>query len=111
MYQKSCTYLDIAMYLVSSLFDKIVVSERARSARSFTDYEINEPFANAERERANRKNMNMMEETIRSIQHYLYCPHRWGSLKLDKAWAENFFRDKAIVCMTVCTRPESSLYN
>ena len=36
-----------------------------------------------------------MEITIRSIQHYLYCPHRWGLLEIDKAWAENFFVTKA----------------
>lgn len=39
--------------------------------------------------------MSMMEITIRSIQHYLYCPHRWGLLEIDKAWAENFFVTKA----------------
>ena len=39
--------------------------------------------------------MNMMEITIRSIQHYLYCPHRWGLIEIDKAWAENFFVTKA----------------
>ncbi len=32
---------------------------------------------------------------IRSIQHYLYCPHRWGLLEIDRAWAENFFVTKA----------------
>ena len=39
--------------------------------------------------------MNMTEITIRSIQHYLYCPHRWGLLEIDKAWAENFFVTRA----------------
>lgn len=33
--------------------------------------------------------------TIRSIQHYLYCPHRWGLLEIDQAWAENVFVTKA----------------
>lgn len=32
---------------------------------------------------------------IRSIQHYLYCPHRWGLLEIDRAWAENAFVTKA----------------
>lgn len=32
---------------------------------------------------------------IRSIQHYLYCPHRWGLLEINKAWAENAFVTKA----------------
>lgn len=35
------------------------------------------------------------EISIRSIQHYLYCPHRWGLLEIDKAWAENAFVTKA----------------
>ena len=28
--------------------------------------------------------MSSVEITIRSIQHYLYCPHRWGLLEIDK---------------------------
>lgn len=39
--------------------------------------------------------MSAQEITIRSIQHYLYCPHRWGLLEIDKAWAENVFVTKA----------------
>lgn len=35
------------------------------------------------------------EITIRSIQHYMYCPHRWGLLEIDCAWAENVFVTKA----------------
>ena len=35
------------------------------------------------------------EIAIRSIQHYMYCPHRWGLLEIDKAWAENVFVTKA----------------
>ena len=30
-----------------------------------------------------------------TIQHYLYCPHRWGLLEIDKAWSENTFVVKA----------------
>lgn len=39
----------------------------------------------------------MMEQeiAIRSVQHYLYCPHRWGLMEIDKAWAENVFVTKA----------------
>ena len=33
--------------------------------------------------------------TIRQIQHYLYCPHRWGLLEIDDAWAENYYVVKA----------------
>ena len=32
---------------------------------------------------------------IRSIQHYLYCPHRWGLLEIDCAWAENYYVTKS----------------
>lgn len=39
--------------------------------------------------------MNSSEITIRSIQHYLYCPHRWGLIEIDKCWAENAFVTKA----------------
>lgn len=28
---------------------------------------------------------------IRSLQHYLYCPHRWGMLYLDGQWQDNAF--------------------
>lgn len=33
--------------------------------------------------------------SIRSLQHYLYCPHRWGLMEIDRAWAENYFVVKA----------------
>lgn len=33
----------------------------------------------------------MSDITIRSIQHYLYCPHRWGLLEINRSWAENFY--------------------
>lgn len=33
--------------------------------------------------------------SIRDIQHYLYCPHRWGLIRNDCAWAENVFVTKA----------------
>lgn len=39
--------------------------------------------------------MKETEISIRSIQHYLYCPHRWGLIEIDRAWAENFFVTKA----------------
>lgn len=39
--------------------------------------------------------MSSIEIAIRSIQHYLYCSHRWGLLEIDKAWAENVFVTKA----------------
>lgn len=39
--------------------------------------------------------MNTIEISVRSVQHYLYCPHRWGLLEIDRAWAENAFVTKA----------------
>lgn len=33
--------------------------------------------------------------SIRSIQHYLYCAHRWGLIEIGKVWAENYFVTKA----------------
>ena len=32
---------------------------------------------------------------IRMLQHYLYCPHRWGLIEIDEAWAENYFVARA----------------
>lgn len=32
-----------------------------------------------------------MQINIRSLQHYLYCPHRWGLIEIGKIWAENMF--------------------
>lgn len=37
----------------------------------------------------------MIEIAIRSLQHYMYCPHRWGLIEIDRAWAENVFVTKA----------------
>ena len=39
--------------------------------------------------------MNSDAITIRSIQHYMYCPHRWGLIEIDRAWSENAFVTKA----------------
>ena len=37
----------------------------------------------------------LSEIPIRSIQHFLYCPHRWGLMTIDQSWAENVFVTKA----------------
>ena len=39
--------------------------------------------------------MSTVEIAIRSIQHYMYCPHRWGLMEIGKVWAENAFVTKA----------------
>lgn len=33
--------------------------------------------------------------SIRALQHYMYCPHRWGLIYNDCSWAENYFVTKA----------------
>ncbi len=45
---------------------------------------------------------------IRSIQHYLYCPHRWGLLEIDCAWAENVFVTKANLLHDRVHNPKAS---
>lgn len=37
----------------------------------------------------------MRSINIRDIQHYLYCPHRWGLVTIGDVWAENFYVIKA----------------
>ena len=39
--------------------------------------------------------MNTETIAIRDIQHFLYCPHRWGLLTIGRSWAENYFVTKA----------------
>lgn len=39
--------------------------------------------------------MTVEDIPIRSIQHWLYCPHRWGLLEIDCAWSENYYVTKA----------------
>ncbi|MDY5498156.1 MAG: CRISPR-associated protein Cas4 [Anaerobutyricum sp.] len=52
--------------------------------------------------------MSSIEITIRSIQHYLYCSHRWGLLEIDKAWAENVFVTKANLLHSRVHNPENN---
>lgn len=33
--------------------------------------------------------------SIRSIQHFLYCPHRWGLIEIDRSWVENYYVTKS----------------
>lgn len=39
--------------------------------------------------------MNSDEVTIRSVQHFLYCPHRWGLIEIGNVWSENVFVTKS----------------
>lgn len=52
--------------------------------------------------------MKEMEISIRAIQHYLYCPHRWGLMEIDRAWAENYFVTKANLMHERVHDPEKS---
>ena len=52
--------------------------------------------------------MRTTEIAIRSIQHYMYCPHRWGLLEIDRAWAENAFVTKANLMHNRVHDPERS---
>lgn len=53
--------------------------------------------------------MSEIEITIRSIQHFLYCPHRWGLLEIDQAWAENSFVTKANLLHEVVHDPNNHI--
>lgn len=46
--------------------------------------------------------------SIRSVQHYLYCPHRWGLIEIDRAWAENLFVTKANLVHERVHNPKSA---
>ena len=37
----------------------------------------------------------MCTVNIRSIQHFTYCPRRWGLLEINDDWAENIYVIKA----------------
>lgn len=52
--------------------------------------------------------MSTIEISIRSIQHYLYCPHRWGLIEIDKAWAENVFVTKANIMHERVHNPDNN---
>lgn len=52
--------------------------------------------------------MSTVEISIRSIQHYLYCPHRWGLLEIDRAWAENVFVTKANIMHERVHNPDNN---
>lgn len=45
---------------------------------------------------------------VRSIQHFLYCPHRWGLLEIDCAWSENIFVTKANIIHNRVHNPDTS---
>ena len=52
--------------------------------------------------------MKSQEITLRSIQHYMYCPHRWGLIEINKSWGENIFVTKANLLHDRVHDPEKS---
>ena len=52
--------------------------------------------------------MSTVEITLRSVQHYLYCPHRWGLLEIGNAWEENAFVTKANLLHERVHNPEAN---
>lgn len=54
--------------------------------------------------------MRTDEITIRSVQHYMYCAHRWGLMEIDRAWAENAFVTKANLMHERVHDPDRSYY-
>ncbi|MGI6117251.1 MAG: CRISPR-associated protein Cas4 [Bilifractor sp.] len=39
--------------------------------------------------------INDLSISIRNLQHFMYCPHRWGLINIECSWAENYFVTKA----------------
>ena len=52
--------------------------------------------------------MSTAEITLRSVQHYLYCSHRWGLMEIDRAWAENAYVTKANLLHERVHNPEAN---
>lgn len=48
--------------------------------------------------------------SIRAIQHYMYCPHRWGLIDIGRNWAENIFVTKGNLIHKRVHNPDNSYY-
>ena len=46
---------------------------------------------------------------IRELQHYFYCPHRWGLIHIGSDWSENFFVSKAQIIHNSADSGKTSL--
>ncbi len=51
--------------------------------------------------------MNNRDISIRSVQHFLYCPHRWGLIEIGCAWDENMFVTKSNLMHSRVHNPKS----
>lgn len=52
--------------------------------------------------------MEEISVSIRNLQHYLYCPHRWGLINIDCSWAENYYVTKGNIIHSRVHDPDSS---
>ena len=52
--------------------------------------------------------MENISISIRNIQHYLYCPHRWGLINIECSWAENYFVTKGNIIHERVHDPDNS---
>lgn len=52
--------------------------------------------------------MEDISVSIRNIQHYLYCPHRWGLINIECSWAENYFVTKGNIIHERVHNPDNS---
>jgi CRISPR-associated exonuclease Cas4 len=48
--------------------------------------------------------------SIRNLQHYMYCPHRWGLINIDCSWMENYFVTKGNLIHERVHDPDQSYY-
>ena len=52
--------------------------------------------------------MEEISVSIRNIQHFLYCPHRWGLINIDCSWDENYFVTKGNMIHNRVHDPDNS---
>lgn len=52
----------------------------------------------------------MEEISIRELQHYVYCPHRWGLIHIACDWSENYFVSKANIIHSAVDDGKSRLF-
>lgn len=54
--------------------------------------------------------MEEISVSIRNLQHYMYCPHRWGLINIDCSWAENYFVTKGNLVHSRVHDPDQSYF-
>lgn len=48
--------------------------------------------------------------SIRNLQHFMYCPHRWGLINIDCSWEENYFVTKGNLIHERVHDPDKAYY-